>query len=185
MVNLKMLIYDVIIVVYVLIGIAVFVPWILLSIDSADPLFLYISNEVVSFFSYFCHQMGSRSFFFDDIKQPVCSRCASIYVATALGMIFFRAKGFGTREFKMNYLLLVMLFLPTAIDGLTQMFGWRLSTNELRLVTGVPYGLGYAYLMTWTLPLVYGLIELISVTVKNEDYKPVVVRLKKMIWPPI
>ena len=45
----------------------------------------------------------------------------------------------------------LLLILPMAIDGTTQMFGWRESTWELRVITGVLFGLGNVW---FALPLV-------------------------------
>jgi hypothetical protein len=45
----------------------------------------------------------------------------------------------------------VVLSIPMAIDGTTQLFGWRESTWELRLITGFLFGLGTAWLF---LPIV-------------------------------
>ena len=187
MASLKILIYDVIMIAYVLIAVAIFVPWILISLGRYDQDFLFISDTIYRFFSFFCHQLSSRSLFLDDIEMPVCARCASIYIATALGLIFFRLKGYGKREFKMNWPLFVLLFIPTALDGFTQLFGWRESTNLLRLVTGLPYGLGYAYGIAWALPFMYALLELIGVCLKGDTkgVKGVVKRLIAMVWPPI
>lgn len=184
MANVRMLIYDLITGAYVIIALSLFVPWVLLSIAPGNPTFLAICNFIGWFFSHFCHQLPYRTLFFDDTACPVCARCTSIYVATALGLIFFRLKGFGTREFKMNYVLLVLLFLPTALDGFTQLFGWRESTNLLRLIAGFPYGLGYAYIIVWALPLIYVLIELIVAATKNKgDVDSIIGRIKKMVWP--
>lgn len=36
----------------------------------------------------------------------------------------------------------ILLLVPTAIDGTTQMFGDRESTNRLRVLTGAPLGAG-------------------------------------------
>ncbi len=187
MANLKMLIYDAVTIVYVLIAVAIFVPWILLSLSRYDAGFLFISDTIYQFFSFFCHQLPYRSLFFDGIKMPVCARCASIYIATALGLVFFRLKGYGRREFRMNWLLFALLFVPTALDGFTQLFGWRESTNLLRLVTGFPYGLGYAYGIAWALPFIYALLELIGVCLKGDTkgVNSVVKRIIAMVWPPI
>jgi uncharacterized membrane protein len=187
MADLKMLIYDIVTIAYVLIAIAIFVPWALLSLGRYDPGFLFISDTVYQFFSFFCHQLPERSLFLDGIKMPVCARCSSIYVATSLGLVFFRLKGYGRREFRMNWLLFALLFIPTALDGFTQLFGWRESTNLLRLVTGFPYGLGYAYGIAWALPFIYTLLELIGVCMKRDTngVNAVIKRLIAMVWPPI
>lgn len=185
MVNIKMLAFDAIVIAYTAIALAEFVPWVLLSLTGYAPLALGISDTIFRFFSIFCHQLPWRSLFYDDIQMPVCARCASIYAATALGLIFLRLKGFGEKEFKMNWLLFVLLLAPTGIDGLTQLFGWRESTNALRLVTGVPYGLAYAYVLAWAVPFVYALLELIYVALKRDGQRTdaVLARVKDMAWP--
>jgi uncharacterized membrane protein len=183
--GIKKAIYDAIIVIYVIIAISIFVPWILLSIDRNNQLFLSISDSIGWFYSHLCHQLSFRSLFYNGIQMPVCARDLSIYVATALGLVFFRLKGLGGKEFKINYALTVLLFLPTAIDGFTQLFGWRESTNELRLITGFPYGIGYAYLIAWGLPFVFLLFSLIgaALTRKDKEIDALVGRVKKMVWP--
>lgn len=185
MANVKMLIYDVVVAAYVIIALSIFVPWILLSIAPHDRTFLAICDFIGWFYSNLCHQLSFRSLYFDGIKMPVCARDVSIYIATALGLVFFRLKGFGgTKEFKMNYLLLVLLFLPTALDGFTQLFGFRESTNLLRLIAGFPFGIGYAYIIAWALPLIYALLELIQTAMKTGgDTDTVIGRIKNMVWP--
>jgi uncharacterized membrane protein len=183
--GIKKAIFDVIIVAYILIAISIFVPWVLLSVGPDNQLCLDISNFIGWFYSHLCHQLPFRSLFYNGIQMPVCARDVSIYIATALGLVFFRLKGFGDKEFKINYVATVLLFLPTAIDGFTQLFGWRESTNELRLITGFPYGIGYAYLIAWGLPFVFALAMLIgaALTHKDAEADALVVRIKKMVWP--
>ena len=183
--GVKKAIYDIIIVAYIIIAISIFVPWVLLSVGPDNPLFLDISNFIGWFYSHLCHQLPFRSLFYDGIQQPVCARCASIYVATALGLVFFRLKGYGEKEFKINYVLTVLLFLPTAVDGFTQLFGWRESTNELRLITGFPFGIGYAYMIAWALPFVFALATLIGASLAHNDAETdaLIGRIKKMVWP--
>jgi uncharacterized membrane protein len=43
------------------------------------------------------------------------------------------------------------MLLPMALDGVTQMFGWRESTWILRVVTGTLFGLGNIW---FVLPLI-------------------------------
>jgi uncharacterized membrane protein len=183
--GIKKAIFDAIIVVYVVIAISIFVPWILLSIGPDNQFFLNISDFIGWFYSHLCHQLPFRSLYLNDIQMPVCARDLSIYMATALGLIFFRLKGFGVKEFKINYIIAVLLFLPTALDGFTQLFGWRESSNELRLITGFPYGIGYAYLIVWALPFVFALLTLIGAALAHKDAEidPLIVRIKKMVWP--
>ncbi|WP_174591819.1 DUF2085 domain-containing protein [Methanocella conradii] len=183
--DIKKALFDVIIVIYMVIAAAVFVPWILFSILGPAPLAIAISDAIFRFFSLFCHQLPWRSLFFNGIQMPVCARCASIYVATALGLAFFRLKGYGGREFRMNWPLLILLFVPTGVDGFTQYLGLRESTNLLRLITGFPYGLGYAYLLAWAVPFTWALLELVATAMRGdgENAKVVLQRIKSMAWP--
>jgi uncharacterized membrane protein len=186
MANLKMLIYDIIMALYVIIAIMAFIPPLLFKIDPLNVQYIYLCDYIHVFFSNFCHQLPWRSIFIEGIKMPVCARCVAIYVATGLGLIFFRIKGFGTKEFKMNWILFAILFLPTGIDGVTQMIGLRESTNDLRLLSGFSYGLGYALAIAWALPLVYALLELIKgILLKkdNDTINGIVKRIKGMFWP--
>jgi|GEM_PF-3451866 len=185
MVNAKMLIFDFVVLAYVAIAAAMFIPWILLYFTGPASLSGAVTGDIYSFFSLFCHQLPWRSLFYDGVQFPVCARCTSIYIATALGLIFFRLKGYGAREFHMNWLLLVLLFVPTGLDGTTQLLGWRESTNDLRLITGIPYGLGYAYLLAWILPFLYAMLELIVVALKKDSLgaDKTLERIKKMAWP--
>ena len=188
MVNLKMILFDIIMVLYVIIAILIFVPPVLLSIGPYNDTILTVSDGIHDLFTNFCHQLPWRSIFLNGIKMPVCARCTAIYLFTALGLIYFRLKGFGEKEFKMNWVLLVLLFTPTALDGLTQMFHLRESTNLLRVIAGTPYGLGYAYIIAWSLPLIYALLGLmVSIIGKKDDdtIDGILKRIKNMVWPVI
>ncbi len=185
MVNIKSLAFDVIVIAYSAIALSELVPWLLLSTMGPTSFAVGVSDGIFRFFSIFCHQLPWRSLFYDGIPMPVCSRCASIYQATALALIFFRLKGYGSKEFKMNWFLFALLLAPTGIDGTTQLFGWRESTNALRLLTGIPYGLAYAYILAWAVPFVYALLELIYVAMRRDGPKTdsVLARVKEMAWP--
>ena len=50
----------------------------------------------------------------------------------------------------------VLMLLPMAWDGTTQMFGWRESTWELRLLTGTLFGLGNIW---FVLPLIQKMLD--------------------------
>lgn len=83
---------------------------------------------------YFCHQIPERSFFIKGHQFPVCARCTGFYTGLAVYLIlnlFFKHSN------NLEMLIIAMvLMVPVAIDGLTQYFGPRESTNNLRFVTG-------------------------------------------------
>ena len=89
---------------------------------------------------YICHRIPERSFFIKGHQFPVCARCTGFYT----GLIVFLIWNY---FFKLNYdagtlILSMILMVPVAIDGLTQYFGPRESTNNLRFVTGFIGGVG-------------------------------------------
>jgi len=43
----------------------------------------------------------------------------------------------------------VVLIVPAGIDGTTQMFGSRESNNKLRVITGLPLGIGIPMICWW------------------------------------
>ena len=73
-------------------------------------------------------------------KFPVCSRCMAIYLAMLLGLIILPFLTSIESEDWPNKWILVAACVPIGIDGFTQLFGLRESTNFLRIVTGVIIG---------------------------------------------
>lgn len=85
-----------------------------------------------------CHRIPERSFFYKGRQFPVCARCTGVYMSI-LTVPIIRYLDFGA-----NTLVLggIILAIPMAVDGLTQLFGLRKSNNHLRLVTGFIGGIG-------------------------------------------
>src|SRR5229473_6230811 len=132
-------------------------------------------------YHFTCHQWAFRSFFFfgqqpvysqqslaaQDIdpfgfmgnpslgwKMAFCERDLAIYVGLLIvGLLYARNRdlkpaGFGPYG---------VLILPMAVDGFTQLFGWRESTWELRVLTGLIFGLASAWLVLPRLDASFGL----------------------------
>jgi len=74
-----------------------------------------------------CHQMTSRSFIVRNRQMPLCARCFGLLGGPILApLMVVCAPAFVPW-------VCVGLFL---LDGLTQLAGWRTSTNWLRFGTG-------------------------------------------------
>ncbi len=84
----------------------------------------------------FCHRKPERSFFWKGKQFPVCARCTGIHIGYLTLPLFM----FGV--FSLNIWWTLALILPTYIDGLTQAFFKRESTNLLRVTTGIMAGIG-------------------------------------------
>jgi uncharacterized membrane protein len=50
----------------------------------------------------------------------------------------------------MSLIFAVAFMLPLIVDGLTQLVGYRESNNQLRLLTGVLFGIATNMLFLWT-----------------------------------
>ncbi|HVT44361.1 MAG TPA: DUF2085 domain-containing protein [Thermoanaerobaculia bacterium] len=90
-------------------------------------------------FRLLCHGIESRCLELFGGVMPICARCSGIYAGALAGIAGFIA----TRRLRlppMPWLLLLLLVLPLAVDGVTQAIGLRGSGNALRLATGVLAG---------------------------------------------
>lgn len=87
-----------------------------------------------------CHRRLDRTLKFRGRYFPVCARCTGIYI----GMLFiFLLQYFIKLDYGLNlFFISLILMLPTAIDGVTQLLKWRESRNSIRLVTGLLCGAG-------------------------------------------
>jgi len=87
-----------------------------------------------------CHRIPERSFFIKGHQFPVCARCTGFYTSLILYFIYAY---FNFINYNIYLLIFaIILLIPTAIDGLTQLFNKRESNNILRLITGLLGGLG-------------------------------------------
>lgn len=84
----------------------------------------------------FCHRKPERSFFWKGKQFPVCARCTGIHIGYLTFPLFL------FNVFTLDIWWTLALMLPTYIDGLTQAFFKRESTNILRVTTGLMAGIG-------------------------------------------
>lgn len=89
---------------------------------------------------YICHRIPERSFFIRGHQFPVCARCTGFYTGL---IVYLIAHNFYKHTYDINMLIISMiLMVPVAIDGITQYYGPRESTNNLRFITGFIGGIG-------------------------------------------
>ena len=99
----------------------------------------------MSILNIICHRKPERSFFIKGHQFPVCSRCTGFYISLIMYFIY-------TYYFFVDYNVYVLIFavlllVPTAIDGITQLLEYRESNNKLRFITGLLGGLGLGILI--------------------------------------
>ncbi len=91
-------------------------------------------------FDYICHRRPERSFFYKGRQFPVCARCTGFYISGIATIILINLYPV---PYSLTTLLIgIILLIPYAIDGFTQLFEIRESNNILRLITGLLGGVG-------------------------------------------
>ena len=109
------------------------------------PFLSYLGLDAIArplFFSlhYVCAQIPAHSFYILGHQLGLCARNLSIYASMFLGCLAFVLSK--KRLPGIPWWLWILMILPMAVDGLTQMVGLRESTWELRVITGTLFGLG-------------------------------------------
>src|SRR5215831_4053463 len=108
-----------------------------------------ISKQIFFALHMVCAQIPSHSFYIFGHQLGMCARNFSIYASMFIGsLIFVLSK---KRIPGIPWWVWVLMILPMAIDGTTQMFGLRESTWELRVLTGTLFGLANVW---FALPLI-------------------------------
>ncbi len=103
-----------------------------------------LADRVYALYQTFCHQLPYRSSYVFGHKVCLCDRCVALYAGLLLGgLIYTRLRG---RLRSISLFTFALFAVPMALDGFTQLFGWRESDLTLRLVTGLVFGLGAAWL---------------------------------------
>lgn len=114
-----------------------------------------------------CHQMASRSFFLFGQQMAFCERNTGIFGAFFLfGIVYLL---FRRRLRSLPFWLLVAYSFPMAVDGFTQLFGWRESTWELRVLTGGFFALGVVW---YTFPHFDLLMRLVHHDLQQREARP-------------
>ncbi len=89
-------------------------------------------------------------------KIPVCARCVGIYLFMLAGglawPLFFKSNSIRWP----SIWILAIALAPVAIDGTTQLFGWRESNNSLRLLSGAIMGFALPF---YIIPLFNGILS--------------------------
>jgi uncharacterized membrane protein len=105
-------------------------------------------------FSYLCHQIPARSFYFAQHPLAVCSRCTGIYAGFLLGVIIYplvrSLRSTVTPERKWLFIAAI----PLAVDFSVEFLGIWHNTHSSRFFTGALLG---SVVVFYVLP---GLIEL-------------------------
>lgn len=103
-----------------------------------ESLRLPVSQSFYGILKPLCHQAPTRCLWIFGSNTALCSRCLGIFFALLMTGLYFGIKGADCVFWKTA----ILLNLPALIDGYTQLRGWRMSNNLLRLGTGLMAGVG-------------------------------------------
>ena len=113
----------------------------------------HVARGVFVCFRFFCHQRPERTLFLLGRPMAVCARCFALSAGLAAGALLAgRVRALREGRWRVGFVWVAVAMVPMAIDGFTQLFGWRESTNPLRVATGLLLG-GMTAL--WAVPIVY------------------------------
>ncbi|UCE42768.1 MAG: DUF2085 domain-containing protein [Candidatus Aminicenantes bacterium] len=109
------------------------------------PYFKSQSSPIAGFlyavYSPTCHQIPSRCFYAFGYPTAVCARCLGIYLGFLLGTLIFPfVKGFSMPTMP-KAKIFISLFLPIVTDTAANILGLWTSTDWVRFITGVLWGL--------------------------------------------
>jgi uncharacterized membrane protein len=108
-----------------------------------------IGGLIFSLYRFSCNQLPSHSYVVFGHQAAYCQRDTAIYTTIFLaGLAFTFVRD---RLPPLPWKWYFVLIAPMALDGFTQLFGWRTSNWQLRTVTGALFGfasvwLAYPYL---------------------------------------
>lgn len=100
----------------------------------AGPVLVFESNRTKIRFA-FCHRRKDRSLRISGYTFPLCARCTGLWLGFVIGFLV-RVAGL-----HMPLMFAFAFMLPLAVDGLTQLAGYRESNNRLRLLSGALFGI--------------------------------------------
>ena len=96
---------------------------------------LRLANLIYFVYQRLCHQMPSRCYFIGRFQVALCERDLALYGGACLAGIAFALVRDRVRPLTIR--VWIIMIAPLVVDGGTQLLGLRLSTWQLRTVTGL------------------------------------------------
>lgn len=107
--------------------------------------FLNFANPVYKFFSYLCHQIPERSFYFDQFPLAVCARCFGFYAGFLLGIVIYPFVRQLRDTAPLPRVWLFAAMIPMGVDWSLTFFDIWENTHLSRLITGAILGAACAF----------------------------------------
>lgn len=105
----------------------------------------HLGAALFSAYHLICQQNPDHSYFLLGYQMAMDQRMMAIYASMLLaGVVYWMM---GRRLGSLHWRYYGLAIIPIAVDGFTQLFGWRTSNWELRSITGTLFGVATAWLM--------------------------------------
>ena len=123
---------------------------VVIGLASLAPMLNGAGYETASRFIYLpfrliCHQRDDRSFHLHGEPMAFCERDVAIVSAAVLTAVLFAVVRQRRHLPNVGFSVAVLLALPMALDGGTQLIGLRESTTGLRVLTGTLFSFGVGW----------------------------------------
>ncbi|MEM2146791.1 MAG: DUF2085 domain-containing protein [Candidatus Jordarchaeaceae archaeon] len=118
--------------------------------DSIEEILIYIFNYIGHLV---CHQIPDRTLWIGGFYLPVCARDTGVYIGFFVGYSLLsmrRKQACGPP----NLWITLLMVAPMIFDVMTQYIGLRMSTNELRLLTGLLFGTALSPLLIYLFSII-------------------------------
>jgi len=116
-----------------------------------------LEDTIVYFFNFIgrlvCHQIPERTFWIGNRHLPVCARCTGAYFGLYIGYLLLPLRR-KEESGPPNLWITLLMTTPMIVDATTQLIGFRTSTNELRLMSGLLFGAALAPLLVYLFPII-------------------------------
>ena len=121
------------------------------ALTSGNPRLVTAAAAVYSGAGLICHQRAARSFHLAGVQQPVCARCAGLYVSGAIGAllawIVSRRPVIPSRARP----VLLLASIPTALSVAIELAGLAHPSNTARALCALPLGVSAAWIFIQSL----------------------------------
>jgi len=110
------------------------------GLTSGNPRLVAAAASVYSAAGLICHQRSERSFHLAGVQQPVCARCAGLYLSGAAGTLAAWLAWRRPRVPRHTRMLLGLAALPTVLSVTIEFAGLAHPSNTVRAVCALPLG---------------------------------------------
>jgi len=110
------------------------------ALTSGNPRLVAAAAAVYGGAGLICHQRAERSFHLAGVQQPVCARCAGLYVSGAVGALAAWIVWRHPRAPRRTRSVLVLAAAPTALTVVLEFAGLVHPSNTVRAMCALPLG---------------------------------------------